>query len=343
MKTTAGPVAARLRAQLLTPRRKRQAGDVVRHLLAIQAQDGRGARLAIRARSLGVSAADIDDALERGELVVSWLNRGTLHLVTAEDYWWLHALTTPQQATGNARRLGQEGVSAAQAQRGIDTIAAAVAQGPQTRAGLRGALDAAGIPTAGQALVHILAAATLAGHIVRGPMVNTEQAFVAVDAWLGPAPPPLDREEALGLLAHRYLAGHAPASAGDLAKWAGITLADARRGMGSAPELNQRRVTHLPSPRLLGPFDPLLLGWASRAPITGSHRSVVTTNGVFRPVALIGGRVVASWRLPGGAVTIAPLEPISEDDLARLTADAADVLRFLGLPHRPAVIEGAFI
>ncbi len=343
MTTHAGPVAARLRAQLLTPRRKRPAGDVVRHLLAIQAQDGRGARLAIRARSLGASAADIDDALQRGELVVSWLNRGTLHLVAAEDYWWLHALTTPQQATGNARRLRQEGVSASQAQRGIHTIVAAVAQGPQTRACLRGALDAAGIPTAGQALVHILAAATLAGHIVRGPMVKTEQAFVAVDSWLGPAPPPLDRDEALGLLARRYLAGHAPAAAEDLARWAGITLADARRGMGSAPEVNQKRLARLPSPRLLGPFDPLLLGWASRAPITGSHRSVVTTNGIFRPVALIGGRVAATWRLPSGAVTIAPLEPISEDDLARLGADAADVLRFLGLPDRPAVVEGVFI
>jgi hypothetical protein len=312
---------------------------VVRHLLAIQAQDARGARLAIRARSRGVSTADVDDALQRGELVVSWLNRGTLHLVAAEDYWWLHALTTPQLATGNARRLRQEGVSAAQAQRGIDAVVAAVAGGPQTRGQLRAALDAAGIPTVGQALVHILAAATLAGHIVRGPMAGAEQAFVAVDSWLGPAPPRLDRQSALDLLARRYLAGHAPGSAEDLAKWAGITRADARRAMGSVPEVSHQGSTSLPGPRLLGPFDPLLLGWASRTPFLGHHRSVVTTNGVFRPVALIGGRVVATWTLPSGTVTITPLEPVSQDDLARLNADAADVLRFLGLPGRPAVVE----
>ena len=46
-------------------------------------------------------AADVDAALEDRTLVVSWLNRGTLHLVAAEDYWWLHPLTLPQLATSN--------------------------------------------------------------------------------------------------------------------------------------------------------------------------------------------------------------------------------------------------
>jgi hypothetical protein len=298
--------------------------------------------LAIRARASGVAAADIDDALQRRELVVSWLNRGTLHLVAAEDYWWLHALTTPQLASGSARRLRQEGVRPDQAERGIDMVLAAVEVGPQTRAQLRACLDAAAIPTAGQALVHILAAATFRGLIVRGPMLGGEQAFVSVEAWLGPAPPPLDRSEALVLLARRYLAGHAPASPADLAKWAGITLADARRGLASSPAAERRRtgrVRDWPQPRLLGPFDPLLLGWASRTPFIGHHGSVVTTNGVFRPVALVAGRVVGTWSLSAGVVRIAPLEPIAAEDRSRLVADAADVLGYLGLPDRPAIVD----
>ncbi len=328
---------ARLRAQLLTDRPARSPGEVVRHLLAVQAQDPRGARLAVRARSTGVVSTDVDEALARKELVVSWLNRGTLHLVATEDYWWLHPLTTPQLASGNARRLRQEGVTAGQARRGVDVVADAVVEGPQTRAALRARLDAAGVPTAGQALVHILAAATLAGYIVRGPMIGSDHAFVSAEGWLGTPPPPMDRARALALLASRYLAGHAPASAEDLAKWAGITLREARDGLASAVEVEASAgAGGLPPPRLLGSFDPLLHGWVSRSPVVGPHRAVVTTNGVFRPVALARGRVVATWSLTAGVVRIAPLEPISDGPLSELVADATDVLRYLGLPDRPA-------
>jgi hypothetical protein len=48
-------------------------------LLALLARDPRGARLAARARTTGVVAADVDRVLTQGRsLVVSWLNRGTL-------------------------------------------------------------------------------------------------------------------------------------------------------------------------------------------------------------------------------------------------------------------------
>ena len=63
----------------------------------------------------------------------------------------------------------------------------------------------------------------------------------------------------------------------------------------------------------------------------------MTSNGVFRPVALVDGRVVATWSLVRGAVTIRPLEQIAKPALDALRADAADVLRYLGLPERPLV------
>lgn len=328
----------RLRSQLLTGREGRSPAGVVRHLLAIQAQDGRGARLAIRARSQGLNAADVDDALRTGELVVSWLNRGTLHLVAAEDYWWLHPLTTPRLRTTNSTMLRQAGVTPKQTARAVDAVRSAVAEGPQTRAALRSRLEELGLPTDGEALGQILLAATLDGRIVRGPMVKGEQAFVSVEAWLGPAPPPLEGDEALALLARRYLAGHAPATAEDLAKWAGIKLADARQGMGdavaSSPESDR-----FPPPRLLGGFDPLMHGWASREAVVGSNRGVITSNGIFKPVALVEGRVVATWSLPGGAVTIEPLEAISNGDRRELADDASDVLRFLGLPDRSVAFK----
>jgi hypothetical protein len=144
-------VAARLHAQLLARPDASTPDDAVGHLLAVQAQDPRGARLAVRARTAGVSAADVDEAFGERRLVITWLNRGTLHLVRSEDYWWLHPLTTPQLATGVSRRLAQEGVSPAQAERGREVIAEQVAAlGPRTRPELREALDEAGVPPAGR-------------------------------------------------------------------------------------------------------------------------------------------------------------------------------------------------
>src|SRR5581483_1644535 len=147
---------------------------VVQRLLAVQAQDARGARLAIRARSSGLTAADVDRALTVDRsLVVAWLNRGTLHLVRSEDYFWLHALTAPPNATPNARRLAQEGVSPEAAELGVRTVARALSrEGPLTREQLRQRLATAGVPTRGQALVHVLYLASLREGIVRGPMVG---------------------------------------------------------------------------------------------------------------------------------------------------------------------------
>jgi hypothetical protein len=336
-------LAERLTAQLLSGPPAGAVIDVVGGLLAVQAQDPRGARLAIRARSVGLSAADVDRALTLDRsVVITTVNRGTLHLVRSDDYWWLHELTTPQLSSASARRLAQEGVSPHDADRGVAIIEAALTDnGPLTRSQLRTPIAAAGVRVEGQALVHILLLATLRGLIVRGPVVDGEHAFVLVRDWLGPAPTATSRGVALGELARRYLIGHGPASDYDLAKWAGITLGDARRGFtaigakliirddGLAAIVERSDRAELPPPRLLGSFDPSLLGWVSREPITGAHQGIVTTNGIFRPFAMVDGRAVATWTLTKGHVTLRPFDRLSSEANAALDADAAAVVEFL--------------
>ena len=71
----------------------------------------------------GLTAADVDRALsEDRSLLITWLNRGTLHLVRSEDYSWLQALTTPPLLTSNSTRLRQEGVGPEQADRAVAMI-----------------------------------------------------------------------------------------------------------------------------------------------------------------------------------------------------------------------------
>src|ERR1700744_6309486 len=201
---------ARLTSQGLATRPGRSAVDVAGRLLAIQGQDGRGARLAIRARSEGVAASDVDKALADRELLITWLNRGTLHLVRAEDYPLLRAVTTPPLWTSCRTRLRQTGAGEAEAERGVETVAKALADdGPLTRAQLRERLDSADVPTAGQAFIHVLFFAALHGVCVRGPMVGKEHAFVAARDWLG-EPPEVEREAGPGELPRRYLLGPRP-------------------------------------------------------------------------------------------------------------------------------------
>jgi hypothetical protein len=334
----------RLAAQLLVGTPADGVVQVVDRLLAVQAQDLRAARLAVRARTTGLTAADVDSALENRTLVVTWLNRGTLHLVRPQDYWWLQRLTTPQLSAGNVRRLEQEGVSPDQVERGVGAIEAAMAaNGPMTRAQLREIVAAAAVPVDGQALVHILVLSAMRGLTVRGPIIGTQQAFVLVRDWLGDPPKATDRDTALSELARRFLVGHGPADDRDLARWAGISLGDARRGLraaradlqecpGGLVDLAGRPApTGRRRPKLLGGFDPLLHGWVDREPILGGNQTIVTTNGIFRPFALVGGRAVATWGMPRGRVTLAPFGRISAPVLADLDREARDVERFLAI------------
>jgi hypothetical protein len=144
-------------------------------------------------------------------------------------------------------------------------------------------------------------------------------------------------------LAGRYLAAHGPATDKDLARWSGLPLRDVRLGFrgladaivelpGGLVDLAKKSAADpgLPPPLLLGAFDPVLLGWASRADVVRDLAGVVTSNGVFRPFVLVGGRAVATWGMPGKRVTLKDAESLRPEVRDALDADAAAVELFLG-------------
>jgi hypothetical protein len=341
---------ARAAAQLLHRPRREAPDALARRLLAVQAQDLPAARLALRARTAGLTAAEVDTALEDGALLVAWLCRGTLHLVAPDDLPWLLALTAPGQLTTNRRRLGQEGVEPDDAERAVAIVERALAaDGVLTRAQLAERLDAAGIPTAGQAIVHLLALTAFRGLTVRGPVRDGHPAYALARDRLGaealPAPSAFDRDRALAELARRYLAAHGPATETDLTRWSGLPLRDARAGLraigGELLELGDGLVDlarRAPVPdripaRLLGAFDPYLLGWRDRSfAVPAEHaRRVHPGGGILRATATRDGVAVGTWsaQRTGGRAEIA-LEPFPgapEDDA--FAEDAADVARFL--------------
>ncbi len=81
-------------------------------------------------------------------------------------------------------------------------------------------------------MLHLLCRLAQDGVLCFGPREGKRPTFVLLDEWVPPAAP-LSRDEALALLARRYLASHGPATAHDLAWWAGLTVGGATRAIDS--------------------------------------------------------------------------------------------------------------
>ena len=136
-----------------------------------------------------------------------------------------------------------------------------------------------GIPSAGQATVHVIWRAALDGLVCYGPDRNGEATFVLLDEWVPPARQ-RDRDDALAELARR-LQAYGPAQPADLAAWSGLSLADARR----ASDISSRNPVS--RPWLLGVFS-CLLRTGSRVvrvlpPSTGCGSAIVTATSCCQP------------------------------------------------------------
>lgn len=94
-------------------------------------------------------------------------------------------------------------------------------------------------------------------------------------------------------------------------------------------DVRREEVAPPPPPRLLGPFDPLLLGWCSRAFVLDTAEDVITNNGIIRAIALVGGRAAGTWTMSGGRVALQlwkrPTRPVS----SALEREAAAVQAYL--------------
>ncbi len=344
MTAPGGEGVERLRAQGLLPPRARDAHAAVRGAFAIQAQDTRASRLGVRARSEGLTAADVVRACcDERSLVRTWAMRGTLHMLCADDVRWVTALTGPVALRRGARRRAGLGLDDALCERILATLPGVLAQGPLTRAAMVDALRARGlaIDPAGQAPAHVAALAAAAGVVCRGPeREDGEPTYVLLDDWVAPEPA-RDRDAALAELARRYRRAHGPADARDLAHWSGLPAADARRAWslaGPPPPPRTRDDEPLPV-RLLPAFDGVLLGHRDRTPLVRpADLPRLVRAAWILPAVVAGGRVAGTWRAErrrgGLEVAVTPFGRLPRGAAGDLRREAADVGRFLGLPAR---------
>jgi hypothetical protein len=326
----------------------------------MQAQDYAGALWSVGLRSGPTcTIADVERSIAERRIVRTWPMRGTLHFISPADIRWMLALLSPrvlQRATTRHEQLGISEEVIGQARKIFtDALSGGNAL---TRCQMMERLEADGIGTTGQRGYHVLWTLAQQGVLCFGPRDGAQQTFVLLDEWIGPAEEPtLERPRALALLATRYFEARGPATAADLAWWAGITKSEARAAIESAGDRIQRltvdneeywlsagsggHVAEAPGPRvhLLPGFDEYLLGYTDRSPQLGGNRgayaATVSANGMFSATVIVGGRVVGTWKrtLRRDRVDIA-VRPLRKLTLAEKTA-IAEVAegygRFLGL------------
>src|SRR5581483_6827898 len=110
----------RLRAQRLVAPSVNNVARVVKELCGIQAQDANAAALAVRVRSAGLVAADVERArVQERSIIRTWGQRGTLHLLATEDFGWLLSLLGPIFVAASQARRAELGLDEETCSRGI--------------------------------------------------------------------------------------------------------------------------------------------------------------------------------------------------------------------------------
>lgn len=332
-----------LARQLLLERKRLPLVRALERVGGLQAQYAPSAYVALWSRLAGFRRGSLTRALEQRRAVQATLMRATIHIVSASDYplfaeairkgrraWWLRA--TRQQVEGP------------EMERVAVLLRTALEKGPRRQSELTKLLEVEGFSRLAWS------GAGLWLDMVRVPPSGTWERrradlFGLAQDWVGTAR--TTEAEGLDHLVRRYLRGFGPASASDLASWAGLSITTLR------PVLERARLRRfrdeeggmlldvpgapLPDPdtpapvRFIPTWDATLLAHARRTQILPERfRNLVfnvkTPHSV--PTFLVDGAVAGKWRYEEGRVRLEPFEGVPRAARRELEEESEQLTRF---------------
>ena len=347
----------RLRSQHLAARAATGVANVVRDIAAVQAQDTLAEALAVRVRTECTAMSDVEHAREKQRSTVrTWAMRGTLHLLPAQDVRWILRLVGSTMIRKFQRRHRELGLTPEVYSRAVDVMSQALEEhGALTRRQIAERWAEHGLPAEGQGVPHLLCRASLEGIICFGPTVHGKATHVLLDSWLDDESDVVDPGPEL---VRRYLLAYGPATLEDYGTWSGLPVTEVRNAFDSiADELLKVHVAgtpmwmprshtevldvtwadERPAIKMLGAFDPYLLGYRTRDLGVGAEllRRVHPGGGIIRPTILVDGRAIATWtRKRSGrklSIAVSPFEALSDEVRVGIDEEVGDIGRFLGL------------
>ncbi|AKZ53733.1 hypothetical protein SAM23877_0684 [Streptomyces ambofaciens ATCC 23877] len=340
---------ATLARQALLDRADLPVLDAVAHLGGLQAQEPQEPFVGLWSRLRAFAPAALSDLLTERRVVRTHLMRRTVHLVTADD---VLAWRSRHDAMLRGRVLGTyrrelEGVD-------LDELAAAgravMSDGePRSMSELARAVAGGRPGPAPRALGEMLVAALIPmAQLPPRGLWRTRAGVrnLPLSAWLGrdidpPSPPGSDPVGQT--LVRRYLAAFGPAGSADLRAWCGLAglpaaVAAVRGELVAFRDERGRELLDLPDAprpdpatpapvRFLPAFDNALLGYQDRGRIVDDAHRGLSVAGAR--VALVDGRVAATWTVEAGTVTVTPLRRFSRAERTTVAEEGQALASFL--------------
>jgi uncharacterized protein YcaQ len=354
----------RLRRHHLARRRGSSITAVARDVCAIHAQVTSAAALQLWARVPGITRDDIHRALWRDRtLVKTYAMRGTLHLITTDDYPFYISALKATRVQADRRILARYGVTARDVALVTESVLQALADGPMVRRELsQHVLGRVKVSKKARAWFElswwgVVRQAVIAGQVCYGPERGPESTLILVDQWL-PELPSVPAREAAAHLLRRYVQGYGPVTLRDFAKWTGMSVKEAQAAFETLEDelvevsvrgerrwllrSDRQQLARRPaSPNvvnLLPHFDPYLLGHADKDHLIDAahYKEVYRKAGWIYPVVLHNGRAVATWSYKRVgkkiAITVEPFGKIAKAIRGKIEAEAARLGRFFEKP-----------
>ena len=339
-----------LARQLLLSRSSGTADEVISRLFGLQAQAAMAPFVGIWTRAEGIRREDIAAGINNRKLLKATMMRGTLHLVTAEDYVQFRSTLQPvlDAALDSILKGRVEGLDVPRlleaARPFFQEAPRSFAQFTKFATALMPGTDAGAMRYTARTQLPLVQVP-----VSRGWSYPGNPQFTLAESWLNRPIPSKDRFKELVL---RYLAAFGPASITDMQAWSGFgQLKDRIDSMRSDLRVyrdeNRRELFDLPDrsiedpdrpapERFLPEFDNVLLSYSNRTRIiAGEHRRHVFVPGLrVRPTFLVDGFVAGTWRFEKAkgtaSVTIEPFGALSTNIRQALLEEAEQLVRFAG-------------
>jgi hypothetical protein len=347
---TAGELnRATLARQLLLRRHGLSVARALERIGGLQAQKVTAPYVGLLARLDPFTHEALSRGLERRRVVKATLMRGTLHLVSAEDYLALSpALQPTLEVLWRPYAPAADPLDYEQVVRATLEYVSEQRSGPELRDFVAGLCDVE--PAAAENLWwRIRTNAPLLrvppdGVWGGGPRVW----FQTARSWLG-REPEIDRGAATTALVVRFLAAFGPARLADLCQWSGLQASAVRpsverleprlrrfRDERGRELLDLRRApippADAPAPaRLLGMWDSTLLAYEERARVLPDEyrKVVIDKRGDVAQTILVHGSVAGVWHAERGRVRLDPFTPLPLRARREVEEEAARVEAFL--------------